>query len=552
MTFSLRHRAPFRTSSLSDWLREANVTLAFAAMFVPALGTIQVAQAQAFSILHKFAGPPSDGSTPNTGLLRDSAGNMYGTTRAGGTFNAGTIFKLDPAGNETVLFNFKGGSEGATPTGVVRDAAGNTYGATATGGVKVSTTCPSGCGLVYKIDPLGNFTVLHEFSVADGASPGALTIDAGGNLYGPASYGGPNCLLDYCGGTIFKIDSSGSFTVLHTFPANGPGSPNGPLVLDESGNIYGTAFSVVFKLDPAGNFSVLYSLFTGLDGGNVTSALFRDSGGNLYGTTSFGGDSNCNAGNGCGTIFKVDKNGNATLLYNFEDSTDGGYPATGVIVDAKGNVYGTAFSGGAPTCGGGCGVVFRVDPAGNERALHAFTNQDDAVSPGFDGSGPSLVRDEAGNLYGTAAVAPFGGNTTFGTVFKVARQEADLLLQAGAPSGSGKSHSFYTYTFNIINLGPDFSEWPRLVAHVPYGTVFHNYTMSAPGYCTTPAENSRGEVVCRYRGALSPYGSAWTVTLTVWAWAPPGSVITETAATMAGTHDPNWSNNTFTYTTPLQ
>ena len=129
---------------------------------------------------------------------------------------------------------------------------------------------------------------------------------------------------------------------------------------------------------------------------------------------------------------------------------------------------------------------------------------------------------------------------------------ADLQLQAIAPNPV-PSHHLYNYTFSITNNGTVASDWPRLVAHVPYGVTFHSYKFSpaGTGYCVPPAVGTRGDVTCRYQGT-QPVGTTWTVTLTVWAWSPPGTIITQTAATMAGTHDPKWSNNTVTITTEVQ
>jgi hypothetical protein len=131
------------------------------------------------------------------------------------------------------------------------------------------------------------------------------------------------------------------------------------------------------------------------------------------------------------------------------------------------------------------------------------------------------------------------------------RLASDLQLQVAAAPSSVPSHSFYTYTFKVTNHGAYPADWPRLVAHVPYGAVFHSYTTSAPGSCVTPAVGARGDVTCHYR-VTQPVGSTWTMTLKVWAWAPAGTVITETAGTWAATHDPKTSNNVVTITTAVQ
>jgi len=188
------------------------------------------AQAQTFSVLYSFASE-GDGDRPDS-LIRDAAGNFYGTTYYGGSkASDGVVFKLDATGKETVLYQFKG-PDGDGPDGVVRDAAGNLYGATSFGG----TGCPGqhGCGTVFKLTKTGKLTVLHRFTgKADGAVPnGGLIGDAAGNLYG-ASGGGS--------GQVFKLTPAGKLIVLHRFTGGADGAgPNGGLVRDETGILYGT------------------------------------------------------------------------------------------------------------------------------------------------------------------------------------------------------------------------------------------------------------------------------------------------------------------------
>ena len=165
----------------------------------------------------------------------------------------------------------------------------------------------------------------------------------------------------------------------------------------------------MFKIDATGTETVLYS-FTGKngDGQQPFSGLIRDPSGNLYGTTQNGGSSN-SCFSGCGTVFKLDKFGKMTVLHSFAGGSDGATPLGGLILDRAGNLYGTTFGGGGG-CGFGCGIVFKMDPAGNKTALHTFT--------GPDGRNPrgALIRDSAGNLYGTTYA---GGAHGGGTVFKL-------------------------------------------------------------------------------------------------------------------------------------
>ena len=224
------------------------------------------------TVLHNFAAVLApNGAYPDGGLVRDEAGNLYGTASDGGTWGQGNVFKLDAAGHETVLYNFRGGADGSRPqAGVIRDEAGSLFGTALAGG----NTCDnsnSSCGLVFKIDTTGAETVLYAFTGPDGEVPYAgLTRDAAGNLYGTTAFGGKNNL-----GVVFKLDNAGHETVLHSFAGGSDGAlPTSGVVL-ASGNLYGTATcggtgtgcagggaGVVYKLDTAGHETVLYN-FTG-------------------------------------------------------------------------------------------------------------------------------------------------------------------------------------------------------------------------------------------------------------------------------------------------
>jgi uncharacterized repeat protein (TIGR03803 family) len=267
------------------------------------------------TVLHAFTGG-SDGGWPYAGLAHDNAGNLYGVSSGGGDFGKGVVFEVDTAGAETVLHSFTGRSDGGDPPGrLVLDTAGNLYGVTASGG---ELLCPDGCGVVFKLTPGGTETVLHYFAgyPLDGSVPEeGLTMDSAGNIYGTTGFGGASNK-----GTVFKLDASGNETVLYSFTGGADGaSPYAPLVLDKAGNLYGTTYSggdtgglcgadggcgVVFKLDTAGKETVLHT-FTGEDGLQPRGALLPDAAGNLYGTTSIGGDVSGCGGVGCGVVFKL-------------------------------------------------------------------------------------------------------------------------------------------------------------------------------------------------------------------------------------------------------
>ena len=196
------------------------------------------------------------------------------------------------SGREQILYTFPWLDEAGPLAGLVRDAAGNLYGATATGRPNI----------LFKIDSSGNFTTLAN---APGPVYSPMLLDSAGNLYGTTDAGGFNSE-----GVLFKCDKAGNLTTLYTFNTiDGHGTiPNGRLTHDAEGNLYGTTYylpSTVFKLDPLANLTTLYTFTGGADGASALSGVIRDAAGNLYGTTSAGGDLSCNPPRGCGVIFKL-------------------------------------------------------------------------------------------------------------------------------------------------------------------------------------------------------------------------------------------------------
>ncbi len=390
-----------------------------------------------YTVLHSFCAEAecTDGWAPMAGLIQDAAGNLYGTTSAGGTtWGGGTVFKVDSTGQETVLYNFcsRGGqncTDGWSPVaGLIQDAAGNLYGTTSGGGHQANFA-----GTVFKLDSTGHEKVLYNFcsveKCADGLAPAAgLVQDAAGNLYGTTQYGGTgNCDdgFDFGCGTVFKLTGR-TETVLYSFTGTGGDDafPSG-LMRDAKGNLYGTTpngganyAGTVFKVDSTDHEKVLYNFCSEggsscTDGYAPTSGLIRDAEGNLYGTTAGGG------ANGGGTVFKLDKKGHETVLYNFcseggANCTDGGGP-NGLMEDAQGNRYGTTAGGGA----NGYGTVFKLDRMGQETVLYSFCSVGSFPNC-TDGWAPAggLIQDAAGNLYGTTSEG--GANYYWaGTVFKL-------------------------------------------------------------------------------------------------------------------------------------
>jgi uncharacterized repeat protein (TIGR03803 family) len=339
------------------------------------------------TVLYNFMAAPG-GTHPWAGVIGDSSGNLYGTTTSGGPSDMGVVYKLDAKGQETVLYSFTGYPYNGAPrnSGLIRDSSGNLYGTTDLGG-------PANWGMVYEVDAAGQETMLYGFG-ADGSGPLAGVIrDSDGNLYGTTSGGGT---AGY--GVVYELDTAGVYTVLYTFTGGAEGGdPSAGVIRDSSGNLYGAA-GPVYELDTAGNYTVLYD-FPGFP----ASGVIRDSAGNLYGTAS------CCGASGGGLVFKLDALGNETVLYNFTGGADGGDPTTGVIRDSAGNLYGTTPYGGVAQGSGGFGVVYKLDTAGNQTVLHTFTGGDDGGNPQA-----GLIGDAAGNLYGTTINGgKYGGGVVF-------------------------------------------------------------------------------------------------------------------------------------------
>ncbi len=356
------------------------------------------------TVMYSF--PGSDGSNPLPGVIQDSAGNLYGTTTGGGPANVGVVYKLDTTGHETLLHSFTGGADGGSPQSrLIQDSAGYFYGTTQSGGA-------AGQGTVYKLDGSGHETVLYSFTGgADGAAPSAgLIQDSAGNFYGTTSNGGSAGV-----GVVFKLDPMGHESVLHNFTGPDGSHPYAGVTFDSAGNLYGTTpdggtrGGVVYKLDPAGNYTVLQYFDYGPDGGYPLGGVTFDSAGNLYATTWSGGPP---SGDYPGVVYKVDSSGIFSVVYTFTGFSDGGGSRSNVVLDSSGNLYGTTQYGGIGGCPYfGCGVVFEVNPSGQQTVLYSF-------SGGVDGSEPGtgLIRDASGNFYGTTS---YGGVAGSGVVYEL-------------------------------------------------------------------------------------------------------------------------------------
>lgn len=376
------------------------VGLVLAVCFAVTVLSASFAHSQTYEVLYSFSGG-SDGGNPS-GLTLDTEGNLYGTTELGGSGTYGTVFKLINDGNYTVLHAFTGGADESSPHGVIRDSEGNLYGTTS-GGFDYG----SPYGTVFKLAVTGKFTNLYTFrGRKDGAYPtGGLLKDAEGNLYGVTDESG-----EFGVGTVFEVSQTGKERIVYSFH----NLPDGQyplyetLVMDSNHNLYGTTFDggalnqgTVFKVNAwTGKEEILHSFGGNGDGALPYSGLLLDGKGNLYGTTSNGGIA------GAGTIFKLSPRGKETLLYKFLGGSDGICPMGSLVLDATGDLYGTTVYGGANSRG----TAYKLTGSGQETLLHSF-DWAEGMNP-YSG----LVQDAAGNFYGTTAV---GGAIGSGTVFKL-------------------------------------------------------------------------------------------------------------------------------------
>jgi uncharacterized repeat protein (TIGR03803 family) len=369
-----------------------------------------------FKVLHMVSGGMFSGVT------LDGKGNIFGTTGGGGTYDAGTIFELMPGSRGwtlKIVHNFVNYDGGGGSGGLILDAAGNIYGTTPAGGG------PNNGGVVFEMTPGSKgwtYNVLYRFCLQyhcpDGSgSEAGMILDKAGDLYGTTSAGGA-----YGQGTVFRVmyqSGAWSETILHSFKGTDGSSPYGGLILDNDDKLYGSTvwggrFSpscyfgcgVVFALkhDSSGWHETPVFKFNGKDGAAPYIGVTLDGSGNLYGTTRAGGVS------GFGTVFKLSRTLNGVwkheLVYEFRKPENGKFPSGGLMIDKAGNLYGSTSNGGDPSCSSGCGVIYKLKPTTARRweyiVMHKFTGRDGGYPDG-------VASDDKGNLYGSA----------FNVVFKI-------------------------------------------------------------------------------------------------------------------------------------
>ena len=321
-----------------------------------------------------------------------------------------------------VIYAFTGGSDGSQPwSDVVLDSSGNLYGTTYFGGA-------ANDGVVFRLDASGTESVIHSFRGPDGQNPvGNLIRDAAGNLYGTTSLGGAH---NY--GVLFKIDTNGIETVLHSFHGDDGTYPSRELYRDLSGDLFGTTIhggrhgcGVVFEFTTAGHFVVMHSFNPAIEGCVPATNLVRDAAGDFFGATNTTGVL------GSGSFFKLKPNGSISVIHAFAgDATDGGSPEGEIVQDDNGAMFGTTLYGGAS----GNGTVYEISASGNERTLWSFD--------GNDGSQPigGVFRDSAGDVYGTTSSG--GLYRSRGVLFELEHKMGEsVLFNFGVGDGYSPSSS---------------------------------------------------------------------------------------------------------------
>jgi len=409
------------------------LALALIALALVLSSSAGTAHAQTYKVIHYFTGG-ADGAAPNAGLIFDSTGNLYGTASGGahaGCFaTCGVVFELSPNSqgwSETVLYTFTGGSDGGNPeSGLIFDANGNLYGTTYAGG---SGGCTFGCGVAFELSPgSGEWTeaVLYDFQ---GGTTGyypiaGFVLDKAGNPYSTMVNGG-----SANDGMVYQLtDGKHGWQQKILFGFNGGSAGAGPAgtpILDPAGNLYGTTAGPGFGgtvwelLHGSWKERTLYSFASGGGGGSAAGLVF-DRHGDLYGTTSYGGKYQK------GAVFKLTPRAKGkwkeTVLHSFKGGSDGNAPLSTPALDKAGSVYGTTEEGGDPSCDPpyGCGTVFKLTPGAKgrwkETILHRFKGSDGEL-PGS----VKLVFDGAGNLYGTTGGGGNSGCGNFGcgVVFEI-------------------------------------------------------------------------------------------------------------------------------------
>jgi len=437
------------------------------------IGTVfSVTPSGTVTILDSLDG--TTGSYLYGGLILGTDGNFYGAPPLGGTSGAGTIFKVTSSGVLTVLYNFTNESDGGFPVyPPILGTDGNYYGVAAgndEGQLFAST--------FYRITPSGVFTTLHTFSSTEGQACGGLVTEGSdGKFYGGCVYGGANN-----GGTLFKVSTSGTLTVLRALvAADGYNPVNARIVQAADGNFYGTMYQggsdgagVIFRISSSGNYRVLHDFTGDADGGNPAAGLTLANDGNIYGNTSAGGNTTACTGNppGCGVFFKLTTAGAYSVIYTL-DGTKGLNPQSNLTLDTSGVFYGITFSGGPY----GQGVFYSLNTELAPFASLVSTAGKEGAKLGILGQG-----------FNNSTVVKFNGVQAT-TVMRTGTTFLSATVPAGALTGAvtvttGRTALTSLQTFKVTPTIASFSP--------PSGPVGTPVTITGTGLMQTTAVTFNG------------------------------------------------------------
>jgi uncharacterized repeat protein (TIGR03803 family) len=451
-----------RTKTIANaTLAWTTLALAFSLMLVSSAGA-QVA------LLYNFgthAGDPAHPSNPGF-MVQGRDGNLYSTSTDGGTDNAGTVFKITPAGQVSILYSFDGVTGAFPSSGLTLGTDGNFYGTAFENG-------PSSYGTVFKITPNGVFKLLHAFDNSDGSGPwGAPVEGTDGAFYGTTEDGGSaNC------GTVYRVTAGGTFKTLYNFDGTHGCQPLAPLVLGNDGNFYGTtvtggndpASGAIFKITPTGSVTLLHS-FDSTHGFGPYAPLMQASNGNFYGTTYDGGIND-------GVVFELSPAGVFTDLHDFDKSKDGGDPLSGLVQGTNGVLYGTTIYGGDFNAG----TIYSMTPGGGSfNALYSFDGTSAAAAE------EPMTQHTNGTFYGDSA---WGGSDNLGTFysFNVGLSPFVRLVTTSAKVGKtvqilGQGFTGTTaVSFNGRAAAFQVVSNTYLTALVPIGAASGFVTVATPG-----------------------------------------------------------------------